>query len=74
MRESESTIEIDGVEFPAGGDVITAIGPHEVTGSSELIAHLTYHNSPGDTVIFTVLRDGMLKEIEVTLGKRPESP
>ena len=74
LRESESTIEIDGVEFPAGGDVITAIGPHEVTGSSELIAHLTYHNSPGDTVIFTVLRDGMLKEIEVTLGKRPESP
>ena len=76
LRESESTIEIDGVEFPAGGDVITAIGPHEVTGSSELIAHLTYHNSPGDTVIFTVLRDGKQKEIEieVTLGKRPKSP
>ena len=74
LRESESTIEIDGVEFPAGGDVITAIGPHEVTGSSELIAHLTYHNSPGDTVTFTLLRDGEQKEIEVTLGKRPESP
>lgn len=74
LRESESTIEIDGVEFPAGGDVITAIGPHEVAGASELIAHLTYHNSPGDTVIFTVLRDSKQKEIEVTLGKRPESP
>ena len=74
LRESESAIEIDGVEFPAGGDVITAIGPHEVTRSSELIAHLTYHNSPGDTVLFTVLRDGKQKEIEVTLGKRPESP
>ena len=74
LRESESAIEVDGVEFPAGGDVITAIGLHEVTMSSELIAHLTYHNSPGDTVTFTVLRDGEQKEIEVTLGKRPESP
>ena len=74
LRESESAIEVDGVEFPAGGDVITAIGPHEVTGSSELIAHLTYHNRPGDKVPFTVLRDGEQKEIEVTLGKRPESP
>ena len=68
LRESESTIEIDGVEFSAGGDVITAIGSHEVTGSSELISHLTYHNSPGDTVTFTVLRDGKQKEIEVILG------
>ena len=74
LRESESAIEVDGVEFPAGGDVITAIGPHEVTRSSELIAHLTYHNSPGDTVTFTLLRNGEQKEIEVTLGKRPESP
>ena len=73
LRDSESTIEIDGVEFLAGGDVITAIGPHEVTRSSDLIAHLTYHNSPGDTVTFTVLRDGQQKRIEVTLGERPET-
>lgn len=73
LRDSESTIEIDGVEFLAGGDVITAIGPHEVTRSSDLIAHLTYHNSPGDTVTLTVLRDGQQKRIEVTLGERPET-
>ncbi len=74
LRASESTVEIDGVESYAGGDIITAIGPHEVAASSELIAHLTYHNSPGDTVTFTVLRDGEQKKIEVTLGERPESP
>ena len=74
LRASESTVDIDGVEFPAGGDIITAIGPHQVAGYSELIAHLTYNNSPGDTVTFSVLRDGEQKEIEVTLGERPESP
>ena len=73
LRGSESTVTVNGVDYPAGGDIIVAIGPHEVAGSSELIAHLTYHNSPGDTVIFTVLRDGKRKEIKVTLGERPES-
>lgn len=73
LRRSEDTVTINGVDYPAGGDIIIAIGPHEVAGSSELIAHLTYHNSPGDTVIFTVLREGERQEIEVTLGERPES-
>ena len=72
LRASESTIETDGVEFPAGGDIITAIGSHQVAASSELIAHLTYHNSPGDDVTFTVIRDGEQVEVEVILGTRPE--
>ena len=72
LRGSEDTVTVNGVDYPAGGDIIIAIGPHEVAGSSELIAHLTYHNSPGDAVIFTVLRDGERQEIKVTLGERPE--
>ena len=71
LLASESTVAINGVDYPAGGDIIIAIGPHEVAGSSELIALLTYQNSPGDTVTFTVLRNGERKEIEVTLGERP---
>ena len=71
LRDSDSTIEIDGAPYPAGGDIVIAIGPHDVSNSSELISHLTYHNSPGDTVTLTVLRDGQLEEIEVTLGQRP---
>ena len=71
LRDSDSTIEIDGAPYPAGGDIIIAIGPHDVSNSNELISHLTYHNSPGDTVTLTVLRDGQREEIEVTLGQRP---
>ena len=72
LRAFEPTVEIDGVEFPAGGDIITAICAHRVAVASELIAHLTYHNSPGDDVTFTVLRDGEETEVVVTLGKRPK--
>ena len=74
LKGSDSTVEIEGAPYPAGGDIILAIGPHEVADSSELIAHLTYNNSPGDTIILTVLRDGQREEIDVTLGQRPNSP
>ena len=71
LRGSDDTVEVGGMSLPAGGDVIVAIGSHEIKSSNDLIAHLTYNNSPGDTVVFTVLRDGERKEIEVTLGERP---
>lgn len=71
LKGSERTVTVNGVDYPAGGDVIVAIGDHEIEGSSELIAHLTYHNRPGDNVAFTVLRDGNREEVEVTLGQRP---
>ena len=71
---AESTVEINGIDYPSGGDIIVGIGLHEVSSSSELIAHLTYHNAPGDVVSLVVIRDGQRKEIEVTLGERPTSP
>ncbi|CAI8046311.1 Protease Do-like 1, chloroplastic [Geodia barretti] len=74
LRGSDSSVEIDGAPYPAGGDIILAIGPHAVTNSTDLIAHLTYHNSPGDTITLAVLRDGQREELEVTLGQRPATP
>ena len=74
LRSSDSTITINGVDYPSGGDIIVAIGDYGVLGSGELIAHLTYSYSPGDRVTFTILRDGKREEIEVTLGQRPETP
>lgn len=71
LRGSDDTVEVGGVSLPSGGDVIVSIGPQEVRSSNDLIAHLTYSNSPGDTVLFAVFRDGERKEIEVTLGERP---
>lgn len=74
LRGSEIVVELDGAQYPAGGDIIVAINTHEVTGSSDLIAHLLYQNRPGDEVTLTVLRDGQREEIEVTLGQRPSRP
>ena len=71
IRGSDDIVELDGVEYPAGGDIIVAINDHVVTGSDSLIAHLLYHNMPGDTVILTILRDGQREAIQVTLDQRP---
>ena len=71
---SESTVELDGADYPSGGDIILAVSDHDVASSNDLIAHLTYHNSPGDSVPLTVLRNGQQQEIQVTLGERPSIP
>ena len=71
LRGSESIVTINGVDYPAGGDVIVAISDYEVVGSSELIAYLTYNYSPGDAVALKVIRNGTPEEINVSLGQRP---
>ena len=73
LRGSESTRTVDGAEYPAGGDVITAIDGNRVTDMTDLIAYLTNETVPGDKVELTVIRsDGKEVQLEVTLGARPE--
>lgn len=73
LRSSESTRTVDGAEYPAGGDVITAIDDNPVTDMTDLIAYLTNETVPGDKVELTVIRsDGQEAQLEVTLGARPE--
>ena len=74
LRGSDYFLELDGMEYQAGGDIIVAINTNQVTSSSDLIANLVYHNHPRDKVTLTVLRDGQREEIEVTLGQRPSRP
>ncbi len=74
LHGSGDTVDLDGIEYPSGGDIIVAIGSHEITSSNDLIAHLTYYNSPEDTVTLSILRNGQPLSVEVTLGQRPDTP
>ncbi len=53
----------------AAGDVITAMDGKAVGGLRDYSRLLKGHQ-PGDTVTLTVLRDGVEKKVEVTLGER----
>lgn len=56
----------------AGGDIITAIDGHPVATFDQLLSYLVTNKSPGDTAVFTVLRDGQSMDVTVTLGSRPQ--
>jgi S1-C subfamily serine protease len=59
-------------KYSTGGDVILEVDGHKVIRPDDL-ARLVAAKKPGEEVTMTVLRDGEKKQIEVTLGERPDS-
>ena len=70
LRASTGSRTIDGVTYPTGGDVVTAIDGKRVTTAAELQSAIDAH-SPGDTVKLTVSRGGKTRTVTVTLANRP---
>ncbi len=74
LAGSDATFTIDGVEFPSGGDVIVGIDGTTINRMSDLIAYLVSNTQPGDNVVMEVIRGDQGRiELDVTLGKRPDS-
>ena len=59
--------------YRTGGDVILQVDGHDVVGPDDLAAAISARQ-PGDVVTLTILRDGELEQVDVTLGQRPDSP
>ncbi len=59
-------------EYRTGGDVILEANGHKVVQPDDLARFVAYR-TPGEKVTLTILRDGERKQVEVTLGKRPDS-
>ncbi len=72
LRGSEGQIIVDGQTLPTGGDVIIALAGNAVNTFDDLVANLARF-SAGETATLTVIRDGEIREIDVTLGARPQS-
>jgi 2-alkenal reductase len=62
----------NGIEFRAGGDIITAIDGVPVHRFEDLVSYLVTRAEPGQTVTLTVLREGEEVELTAELGERPE--
>ena len=66
--------EMNGLQYPMGGDVIMSINDVSVKGIEDLISYMAENSRPGDKVTLEVIRqDGDRARITVTLGPRPES-
>ncbi|NUM47856.1 MAG: PDZ domain-containing protein, partial [Anaerolineales bacterium] len=68
------TLVVEGGPADQGGvqvgDLITFIDAREVLVFGDLISYLMTSKGPGDQVVLTVLRNGELVELTVTLGSR----
>ena len=72
----QSAIVPGGPASKAGlkpGDLITAVNGKPVSSVDQFVGTVATY-APGDTVTFTVKRDGQTKQIKVTLGAQPKSP
>ena len=68
---SETTVEVDGVRYLTGGDIILSVDGIEVRQIDDILIHLQRAKSVGDEMILEILRDGRTTNITITLQERP---
>lgn len=73
LRGSQPQVAADGTQIPVGGDVITAIDNHPVKTFEDVGSYLYENAQVGQKVTFTVLRNGVEKSIQLTLGVLPST-
>ncbi|MEM3097044.1 MAG: trypsin-like peptidase domain-containing protein, partial [Nitrososphaerota archaeon] len=62
-----STMNIDGSRITVGGDIITSIDGTPINSLDEFLLYLEERTAPGQEILLTVHRGGMLLNIKVVL-------
>ncbi|MGY5143858.1 MAG: S1C family serine protease [Candidatus Nitrosopumilus sp. bin_32a] len=68
---SEKTIDVDGISYPVGGDIILSVDGKEVRKIDDILVHLQRTKSVGDEMVLEILRDGRTTNVTIVLGERP---
>jgi S1-C subfamily serine protease len=69
LKGGNTQQSILGSNVQLGGDIITAINNTRITNTDDLLSYLEQHTQPGQTVNFTVIRNGQQQTVQVTIGK-----
>ena len=73
LHGSTETKEIDGINYPIGGDIILSVDGKEVRQIDDILIHLQREKSVGDEMILEILRDGRTTNFVLLLEERPNS-
>lgn len=73
IRGGSILTEIDGREIELGGDVIIGIDDKSIRKIDDLLSYLDREKKVGENVTLTVIRNGQVQEIDLTLAARPNS-
>ncbi|MDP9197340.1 MAG: trypsin-like peptidase domain-containing protein [Thermoproteota archaeon] len=73
LRGGQTQADINGRKIKLGGDIITAVDNQNVSKIDDILVYLEEHKNVNDTANISVLRDGKMQIIKLTLGERPTS-
>ncbi|HWJ43389.1 MAG TPA: trypsin-like peptidase domain-containing protein [Solirubrobacterales bacterium] len=73
IQGGDDKLRFQAVRYRVGGDVLLDVDGQPIVGPDDLAKVIADHR-PGDTVTVTLLRDNERKDVELTLGKRPDGP
>jgi len=68
---SEKTVEVQGINYPIGGDIILSVDGIEVRQIDDILIHLQRAKSVGDEMVLEVLRDNRTTNVTIILQERP---
>lgn len=71
IHGSNETVEVDGIKYPIGGDIILSVDGNQVRKIDDILIHLQRAKSVGDEIMLEVLRDGRTTNVTITLDERP---
>lgn len=70
LRGGHREVIVEGLRLPLGGDIITGIDDHKVTGMKQMV-RLLNKLKVGETMTLRIFRDGQPMELNVLLAERP---
>ena len=71
LRGSENVVQVDGIEYTVGGDIILSVDGVEVRKISDILIHLQRAKAVGDEMVLEILRDGRTTNFTIFLDERP---
>ncbi|MBK9714683.1 MAG: trypsin-like peptidase domain-containing protein [Kouleothrix sp.] len=71
LRAGTTRGDYGGLPLLYDGDIITAIEDQRLLSGDELVSYLELKTEVGQTVALTLVRDGQVQRVEVTLASRP---
>ncbi|MFB5646383.1 MAG: S1C family serine protease [Nitrosopumilaceae archaeon] len=73
LHGSTETKEVNGINFPVGGDVILSVDGKTVRQIDDILIHLQRNKAVGDEINLEILRDGRTTNFVLILEERPNS-
>jgi len=73
LHGSDKTVEVDGISYQVGGDIILSVDRKDVRKIDDVLIHLQREKAVGDKMVLQVLREGRTSDFTLVLEERPQS-